>query len=192
MPIEPDDLERFLEPSYVEGLEARSMEELRQSRAELQEAEGVLSYVRRLVQGRLDIVAAERAHRAEVRSGAGDQTSPEGASVLAPLVDRLPSILADSGQRGGIGVGRLPMQLDPGAQAAGLVAELDAEVDPAKLTALTSVADAELLELTDQLAAIERRVSDNRRQLHERIDALQAELVRRYRTGEANVDSLLR
>jgi hypothetical protein len=34
-------------------------------------------------------------------------------------------------------------------------------------------------------------VSGQRRDLFERIDALQAEITRRYKTGEASVDSLL-
>jgi hypothetical protein len=34
-------------------------------------------------------------------------------------------------------------------------------------------------------------VSDLRRNLFDRIDAIEAELTRRYRTGEASVDSLL-
>jgi len=35
-------------------------------------------------------------------------------------------------------------------------------------------------------------VSSDRRALHGAIDALQAEIARRYQTGEASVDSLLR
>jgi hypothetical protein len=38
---------------------------------------------------------------------------------------------------------------------------------------------------------MERRVSSDRRALHERIDALQAELVDRHKTGRATVDGLL-
>lgn len=185
VPIEPADLDRFLDPSYLGDLESRPIKELRVSRAELQEAEGVLSYVRRLVQGRLDIVAAERARRTD-GAAAG-----ESESSLGLLVDQLPGILADPGQRGGIGHGRPPLDLDPGEEATALVADVDRQVDPAKLIALTTVSDAELVTMTETLAAIERQLSDHRRILHERIDTLQAELVRRYRTGEASVDSLL-
>jgi hypothetical protein len=46
--------------------------------------------------------------------------------------------------------------------------------------------------LGDRLADLEREVSDRRRELFASIDALQAELTRRYRTGEADVESLLR
>ncbi|MEJ7800896.1 MAG: hypothetical protein WKF60_10265, partial [Ilumatobacter sp.] len=49
----------------------------------------------------------------------------------------------------------------------------------------------ELLHLDEQLTAFERQVSDDRRERYERLDALSAELVRRYREGEASVDGLL-
>ena len=45
--------------------------------------------------------------------------------------------------------------------------------------------------MADALAALEVKVSGYRHDLFERIDALQAEITRRYKTGEATVDSLL-
>jgi hypothetical protein len=50
--------------------------------------------------------------------------------------------------------------------------------------------DAELAELTEAIATFESRVSSDRRQRFDRLDALSAELVRRYRVGEADVDTL--
>ena len=55
----------------------------------------------------------------------------------------------------------------------------------------TAAAVAELREIAARLTVIEARVSDQRRTLHERIDALQAELVDRHKTGRASVDGLL-
>ena len=52
--------------------------------------------------------------------------------------------------------------------------------------------DDEAVALTDQLADLERQVSERRQALFTRIDALQAELTRRYKTGEASVESLLK
>lgn len=190
MPTQPADLDRLLDPAYMEGVGSRSMDELRTARAELQEAEGALSYVRRIVQGRLDIVASERQRRAGGNEPAAAPGGPSDGSV-GDLVEHLPGILADSGVRGGIGVGRPPMQLDPGEDAAGLLADLDRQVDPGRLTDLPSLSDGDLAGLTEELAGIERQLSDHRRALHERIDAMQAELVNRYRTGQASVDSLL-
>ena len=51
--------------------------------------------------------------------------------------------------------------------------------------------DDELSGLEHELTAFERRVSDDRRDRYDRLDALSAELVRRYREGEATVDGLL-
>ena len=72
-----------------------------------------------------------------------------------------------------------------------LEAELDAIVGAGHLADLPSVDDDHLRSMADQLAAFEQQVSGHRRDLFERIDALQAEITRRYKTGEASVDSLL-
>jgi chaperonin cofactor prefoldin len=45
--------------------------------------------------------------------------------------------------------------------------------------------------MAERLTELEARISDQRRALHERIDKLQAEIVSRYKTGEASVDGLL-
>jgi hypothetical protein len=45
--------------------------------------------------------------------------------------------------------------------------------------------------LESALVEFERDVSADRRDRHARLDALSAELVRRYREGEASVDGLL-
>ena len=159
------------------ALSALSMEEVRAHRARANEAETNLSYLRRLVQGRLDIVHAELARRAE-----------GGAADVSTLVDRLPEILGDRVHAPGNG--RLsdvaPPTLDAASQA-----ELDAVVDANRLALLPELTDDEVRDLAERLSALERRVSARRHELHERIDAYQAEIVRRYKTGEAGVDSLL-
>jgi hypothetical protein len=71
-------------------------------------------------------------------------------------------------------------------------AELDAIAGPGGLARLTDQTDAELVRLVEELSTYEAHISVQRRSLHERIDALQAEITRRYRTGEASVESLLR
>ncbi|MFT6292755.1 MAG: hypothetical protein ACJAR2_003374, partial [Ilumatobacter sp.] len=49
----------------------------------------------------------------------------------------------------------------------------------------------ELETLAAAIKSFEQRVSQDRRERFDKLDALSAELVRRYRDGEANVDSLL-
>ena len=149
------------------------LDELRERRARLIEEEVGLSYLRRLVQGRRDIVAAARRR-----------------ATIGDLVGELPSILAD--RTHAPGPGRLPKVMAPSAEEESrLEAELDAVVSAGTLTDLASLDDAALAAVAERLDEFERDVSARRRELHVRIDALQAELTRRYKTGEANVESLL-
>jgi len=56
---------------------------------------------------------------------------------------------------------------------------------------LTSLSLEELQDYVRALHEFEQARSGERKDLFTRIDALSAELVRRYRDGEANVDGLL-
>jgi hypothetical protein len=165
-------------PRDLSGVEQWPIDDVRAARAELQEVETGLSYVRRVAQGRLDIVNAELARR---RDG-GDPAD------LRSLIDELPSILGEHLRAPG--VGRLPTGVGEGA--------VDPELE-ARLAAVAVVGDdlpglstEDLSGLAGRLGDLEREVSDRRRGLFTSIDALQAELTRRYRTGEADVESLLR
>ncbi len=50
----------------------------------------------------------------------------------------------------------------------------------------------EIRKIIESLADHERNLSEKRRRVHEVVDALQTEIVRRYTTGEADPDALLR
>jgi ribosomal 50S subunit-associated protein YjgA (DUF615 family) len=54
------------------------------------------------------------------------------------------------------------------------------------------MSDDDVRAIADALGELEQRTSQHRKQLFERIDQLQEEIVRRYKEGEASVDSLLR
>lgn len=151
---------------------------LRRRRAESVDAETGVSYLRRLAQGALDIARGEQARRA---TGTGGD--------LAGLVHDLPAILGEAARPEGRG--RISPQLEPTQVEPALQAELDELVGGIGAAAVTAVDDAELARLVDRLAVLERKISARRREMHVRIDALQAELVRRYRSGEATVESLL-
>ena len=172
------DTDRMLSSDYLADLQARPIEEIREMRAECVEVETGLSYLRRMVQGPLDIVNRELVRR-EV-GGLGDR---------ATLIDELPGILADGPRPAG--VGRLSRTLEPTVVDAELSAELDGLLGGGVVAEVVSLDDATLVELQAGLEQFEQRVSDRRHAYFERIDALQAELTRRYRTGEASVDSLL-
>ena len=168
-----------LAPGYLDDLGERSIDDVRSMRTECIEIETALSYLRRLVQGRLDIAAAERRRR----------SSGSDTSELSDLVAELPEILSEHRHPGG--VGRLPQSMEPGEPDPELVARLDGIAGAASLADLPAMTDTALGAVLSGLDELEREVSQQRRALFDRIDALQAELTRRYRSGEASVESLL-
>ncbi len=172
-------IEILLEPSFVADLDTLPFEELRRRRDLAEEVETGMSYLRRMLQGRQDIVNAEQARRA----------SGEAAGDLSDLVDRLPEILGDHVHAPGLG--RLTTLLAPGEMDQRLQTRLDAIVSPGRLADLPHATEAELDAVAAELLAFEREVSSNRHSLHLVLDRLKEEIVRRYRTGEANVDDLL-
>jgi hypothetical protein len=172
-------LDHVTDPSYLDGLRTLPIERVRAMRTECQLLENSLSYVRRLAQGRLDIVGAELERRRE----GGDPRD------LSELIGRLPDILADRWQSGGLG--RPPQELNAEDLAVEFTAEVDEILSPAAVGSVADLSDAELEQIRAALEAYERRTSSRRHDLHDTIDALQAEIARRYRSGEASVDSLL-
>lgn len=169
------------DPAYLADLETLSLTELRAKRQACAELETDLSYLRRLAQARVDLIVAESERR------------HLGLSEPAPdaLVEQLPQILADHTHAGGLG--RLPTVFAPaeGTQLT-LTARVEELLPNDKLGSLGTLSSAELSELLTSLSNLERDVSAERRALHDIQDRLQEELVRRYRSGEANVDTLLR
>lgn len=152
-----------------------SLGELRAARSALQEQDDVVSYVRRAAQVRLDLVRVERARRRGETATAGDVTG-ELASILSThLVG---------------GAARPPRPTDDMSNHP-LAVELDRLCEDGGSADLASLDDAELADLEQQLTAFERDRSTERKALFERVDALSAELVRRYRDGEADVTGLL-
>lgn len=179
MPSHKDDLDRILASTYLDDMGERSLAEIRSMRTECQEAEVALSYLRRLIQGRLDIVHTYLEH-----SGSDEVRD------LGDLVTNLPSILS-SGPGRPTGPGRTPQLLSPDTDEVDLTAELDAVLGVDEVATLSDLDTDQLNSIARRLEAIETRVSADRRALHERIDTLQAELVERHKTGRASVDGLL-
>jgi hypothetical protein len=163
----------------AEDLTALSMEALRARRNDGQAVEVGLSYLRRVAQGRLDIVAAEQRRRTD---GAEPVNSED-------LVESLSDILGD--HLVAPGNGRLPQLLGPDLEELD-TSELDAIAGPNQLGNLERCTDDELAALVEKLSAYEAEVSAKRRALFEEIDAVQAEITRRYKTGEASVETLLK
>ena len=154
-----------LDPTYLEDLESRSVDELRAKHAECVELETEVSYVRRLTQARIDILEAEIERRAN------------GGS-LEDLIARLPQILADPGPRGTPASSRLPLQMAPEQDSEWAP---DLEVFGGVLANLPTLTDAELDDAIAGLRALEREVSDQRRELFAVIDRIDLSLAAQLR-----------
>lgn len=171
------------DPSFISDLQDRPMDELRALRTRCQELENSLSYVRRMIQGRFDIVGGELQRRRE--GGDSGNTSE--------LIGRLPDILAEGSRTGATpGLVRPPHSLEPDTDViTQLETQLDEVITPERLGMVTGVGDEELIDVLGGLKNLEDEVSGERRTLHGVIDAVQAEVVERYSSGEATVDGLL-
>lgn len=144
------------------------LDELRAERARLQATEDAVSYARRVAQARLDLVTA--------RLEDGQR----------PVADQLRDVLSHQLLSPS---GRPPRPTDD--HATGDVAqELEAICAEHGFSRLDSLESDELATLARALTDFEQRVSAERRRLFESIDALSADLVRRYRDGSASVDGL--
>ena len=174
-----DRLAHVLDPSYVTDIEALSTEEVRKRRTECAEIETALSYVRRLAQGHLDILVSDLQRRA-----VGD-ASPE----VGEMVDQLSQILSSGPQRAP-GAGRLPTILAPDLEGS-MIRELEAALADLTIGDLPQLSDAEAIALGERLRDFERKVSRDRRALHDHMALFEADIVRRYKQGEASVDTLL-
>ena len=167
-------VDELLDPSFLEGMETRPMAEVRRLRRQAEQEEVNLSYTRRLLQGRLDIVRRELQRRAE----------HDGRS----LVDLLPEILAEKGRGPAHGLGR-HQTVQPSAPE-----EYESWVNgltDVDLSAIQELSDAKLEKAARALAEAEKGLSERRRGVQQVMDALAGELGRRYREGEADVAALL-
>jgi hypothetical protein len=174
------DLQELLANDLLPDVTAVPLDDLRSLRTRCSEAESDVSFVRRVAQGRLDIVG----HEIRRRAGAAD-AEPE----ISGLLFDLPDILAETPSAGS--GGRQVAIHAPGVLAQTLVVRLDTIASPDELGSLDHHSDDKLAALMDSLRDFEVELSATRRRLHERIDAIQNEIARRYRDGEASIDSLL-
>lgn len=161
---------REVSQAELRGLTLRALRGLRH-RALREESD--LSYVRRLLQGRIDILDAECRRRA----------APDG-----PVVDQLARILADQPSPPRASTRHLTLGAPGGSPHLRAAEEMLALVELSDLAART---DGELHTALARLTGYEQQVSRRRGALHRTADGCGAEIARRYREGEARVDDLL-
>jgi hypothetical protein len=151
---------RVIDPSYLQELDARSLEDLRVMHAEGLELETEVSYVRRLTQARIDILEAEIGRR-------------DRGESLEDLIRALPTILSDAGPRSTQAASHLPLQMAP-AQDSEWAPELE-EFD-GLLANLPVLSDEGLVDAIERLRSLERDVSAERRSLFSVIDRIDLRL----------------
>lgn len=150
------------------------LSELREVRRTAQRKEADLSYVRRLLQGRIDILRAELARR----------SAPD-----LPVLDRLSEILIDRPPRQRSSARHVTLGLPHDEEYRRQAEEMLAEV---RLSDLAARTDEELRQGIGRLMRYEQRMSQLRQALQRTADDCGAEIARRYRDGEAHINDLLR
>ena len=158
-------IDRILDPSYLEGIGSLPLPDVRALRDECMAEREYLSLLRRLVQGRAEILQAELASR-----GGGDDR---------PLVDRLADILASDQPATSRGEAmRVTLPEEEMLLARRRVERLVAD---AGLSDPTELDDAQLEDAVGLLADEEREVSTKRAEVLRVLDTVQDELKRRYK-----------
>lgn len=167
-------IDQVLADGFATGLPDLDLDVLRARRREAEQEEADLSYIRRMLQGRMDILRAELARRAD---GSGDT-----------IVAHLSEVLADAG-RSDHGLGRFlrvePSRVDEHRR---VVEQVIADVG---VSDVENHSDDELRASLGRLEGFERGVSEDRRRVQHVMDALTKEVADRYKNGSASVDDLL-
>jgi hypothetical protein len=166
-------IDRVLADDFATDLSRLDLDEVRTRRRDAEQEEADLSYVRRMLQGRMDILRAELARRA----GGGDK-----------IVEHLSQVLADAG-RSDHGLGRFlrvePSRVDEHRR---LVEQVIADVG---VSDVEQRSDEELRAALGRLEGFERGISEDRQRVQHVMDALTTEIAERYKSGSATVDDLL-
>jgi hypothetical protein len=169
-------IDRVLAEDYLDDLTTAPLADVRRKRTEAEQEEVDLSYIRRMVQGRIDVVRAELNRR-------------EGSGGNGSLIDGLAVILADEPRGAARGMGRYssvePSRADSHRR---YVESLVANVD---LSDVSSRSSDDLAHAMRTLSEEEQKLSAKRRAVQHVMDACSSEITRRYRDGEADVASLL-
>jgi hypothetical protein len=158
-------IDHVLSSGFAGDLEGMDDEELRRRRDLARDELEYLSILRRMIQGRIEILRAER----DRRQGGGE----------SPVVDRLGDILAE-GTRGP-SRGEAPVATLSTDELALARRRVERLVSDASLSKLGELSDEDLGAAVSRLEEEERTVSDSRTEVIAVVDALQDEVKRRLR-----------
>jgi hypothetical protein len=167
-------IDRILAQGYLADIESRPIEDVRTMRGDCGAEEALLSYERRLLHGRMDLIRFELDRRAGRQQGS--------------IVDNLATILGEERgpSRGAFPGGDPDLEAfgEPTRRASKLLAD-------DTLANLPNLSDDELEQRLEKLEDAERETSEVRAQLLPVLDALTDEIGRRYASGEADPSDVL-
>lgn len=168
----------MLEPDFIADIEGIPLDELRRRRSICDELDAELSYYRRLLHGRMDLLSFE------MRRRRGEETRS--------LIEALPDILSDPNGEEGPSHFLVPKNLpvDPPDVPSEGRRPIDRVLADDFLTHLPTIEDEELESIQVMLTDAERKVSGDRRAVYEVLETLTGEVARRYRDGLASVTEL--
>jgi hypothetical protein len=158
-----------LEPEYLDGLADLDLDEVRRRRDTAEDVEAQISYYRRLLHGRMDLLDFEQRRRRGEEQRSIIEALPEilakgmilGSEPTLKHIETMPPLPSMTGRR-----------------------LIDKIMDDGVLTSLPELSDAEIAEAIERLREVETQLSVQRRQLHQVIDTLQDEMVSRYRSQQ--------
>ena len=158
-----------LQPEYLQDLGDLDLNEVRRRRDTAEDVEGQISYYRRLLHGRMDLLDFELRRRRGDEERSILEALPEilaSGMILGPepnlrYIDTMPSLPETTGRR-----------------------LIDKVMDEDVLLNLPDLEEGEIREAMDRLRDVETELSGQRRRLHSVIDALQDEIVSRYRNQQ--------
>jgi RsiG-like len=160
-------IDRIRSADYTEGLDALDLEALRAKRDECLAEREYLSLLRRLVQGRAEILKAEL----DARSSDSEH---------APLIERLSTILAGDETAGGSRGEAVRVSI-PEEELTMARRRVERLVADAGISDPSVLDDDQLAEAVQVLSSEEREVSAARSDVIRVLDTVQDELKRRYK-----------
>lgn len=169
-------IDRVLSSEFSDDVTQLPLAEVRSRRDEAAQEETDLSYLRRLLHARIDIVRAEQRRRRE-----GD--SPPVVADMARI------LAAHAGVPTAAGSGRY-QTVEP-SRAEAHRRTVEALVSDSDLSDVAALSDERLVESLVAYLTEEEPVSQRRRQVQQVMDRLNAEIGSRYARGTASVDDLL-
>lgn len=158
----------LIDPAFVDGLDGRSLDELGAMRDEVDHFENELSFYRRVLHGRLDVL------RFEVGRRRGDDSRS--------IIEALPELLAAgaTGPVSGDGNALDRLHADFAPELPEVERRFARVMDDDILTRLPDLGDDELALSIEELTALEEQISGQRAALHGVHDAIVREIAERH------------